>query len=223
MYSFASRGDCQVVDEPFYAYYLAQTGLEHPMRTETLAVMSADFETVQNELINRQLKSNLLFIKNMPHHLVNCKLDFAHTFKNFFLIREPASMIASFIKKIPNPTMRDLGLKRQWQLFEQLKTAGQNPPIVDSADLLANPEAVLRELCQRLDIPFSDKMLKWEAGPIDADGPWADYWYANVHASTGFVRPITQTITPTLPAELQPLLEECGRYYTLFYNQRITA
>ncbi|HAW46218.1 MAG TPA: sulfotransferase family protein, partial [Roseovarius sp.] len=32
MYAFAARGDCAVVDEPFYAAYLAKTGLDHPMR-----------------------------------------------------------------------------------------------------------------------------------------------------------------------------------------------
>ncbi|MEO0752571.1 MAG: HAD family hydrolase, partial [Pseudomonadota bacterium] len=31
MYAFAARGDCEVVDEPFYASYLHLTGLDHPM------------------------------------------------------------------------------------------------------------------------------------------------------------------------------------------------
>ncbi|MEM1067182.1 MAG: HAD family hydrolase, partial [Pseudomonadota bacterium] len=32
MYAFAQRADCAVWDEPFYAAYLAATGLDHPMR-----------------------------------------------------------------------------------------------------------------------------------------------------------------------------------------------
>ena len=32
MYAFAARGDCAVWDEPFYAAYLAATGIDHPMR-----------------------------------------------------------------------------------------------------------------------------------------------------------------------------------------------
>ena len=37
MRSFGARPDTAVVDEPFYAAYLAQTGLDHPMRDEVLA------------------------------------------------------------------------------------------------------------------------------------------------------------------------------------------
>ena len=36
MYAFGNRGDCAVVDEPFYAAYLALTGLQQPMREEIL-------------------------------------------------------------------------------------------------------------------------------------------------------------------------------------------
>ena len=37
MRSFGARPDCAVMDEPFYAAYLAETGLVHPMRDEVLA------------------------------------------------------------------------------------------------------------------------------------------------------------------------------------------
>ena len=37
MRSFENRPDCEVVDEPFYAAFLAATGLDHPMRDEVLA------------------------------------------------------------------------------------------------------------------------------------------------------------------------------------------
>ncbi len=37
MRSFGARPDTAVIDEPFYAAYLAATGLEHPMRDEVLA------------------------------------------------------------------------------------------------------------------------------------------------------------------------------------------
>ena len=46
MYAFAARSDCTVVDEPFYASYLAATGLQHPMRNEILASQPQDPETV---------------------------------------------------------------------------------------------------------------------------------------------------------------------------------
>ena len=37
MRSFENRPDCMVVDEPFYACYLAETGIDHPMKDEVIA------------------------------------------------------------------------------------------------------------------------------------------------------------------------------------------
>ena len=37
MYAFGNRADFAVVDEPFYAAYLTQSGLDHPLRSEVLA------------------------------------------------------------------------------------------------------------------------------------------------------------------------------------------
>jgi hypothetical protein len=42
MYAFAARGDCAVMDEPFYAACLAATGLDHAMRAEIRAAQPTD-------------------------------------------------------------------------------------------------------------------------------------------------------------------------------------
>ena len=46
MRAFENRPDCAVVDEPFYAAYLAETGLDHPMRAEVLASQAQDWRVV---------------------------------------------------------------------------------------------------------------------------------------------------------------------------------
>jgi len=46
MRSFGARPDTAVIDEPFYAAYLAQTGLDHPMREEVLASQPCDCRDV---------------------------------------------------------------------------------------------------------------------------------------------------------------------------------
>lgn len=43
MRSFENRADTSVVDEPFYAAYLAQTGLDHPARAEVIASQPTDW------------------------------------------------------------------------------------------------------------------------------------------------------------------------------------
>jgi hypothetical protein len=214
MYSFANRPDCTVVDEPFYAHYLKETGADHPGREEILSQHESDFRNVLEHLIFADTDTEILFLKNMPHHMVNCSMDFVEELSNFFLVREPRAMIASFIKKIPDVSMTDLGLKRQWELYADLCAKGHNPPIVDSADLLKNPRQVLSDLCGRLSIPFEETMLTWNAGPIKEDGVWAKYWYANVHASKGWSA--QQSTARVIPAAHEHLAQECEKYYNLF-------
>ena len=52
MYAFAARGDCAVMDEPFYAAYLARTGLLHPMRDAILAAQPTDPARVVAQLLH---------------------------------------------------------------------------------------------------------------------------------------------------------------------------
>ena len=47
MRSFGNRADCAaVLDEPFYAAYLARAACDHPMRAEVLAAQPQDWRAV---------------------------------------------------------------------------------------------------------------------------------------------------------------------------------
>ena len=50
MRSFENRTDTDVIDEPFYAYYLKKTGLEHPMYKEIIAHYETDYNTIVNQI-----------------------------------------------------------------------------------------------------------------------------------------------------------------------------
>ncbi|MEM7278539.1 MAG: HAD family hydrolase, partial [Pseudomonadota bacterium] len=71
MRAFDARGDCAVVDEPFYAYYLARSGIVHPMNDEILASQPQTSRGVQ-ELLFAPLdaKFTLQYQKQMAHHMV---------------------------------------------------------------------------------------------------------------------------------------------------------
>ena len=100
---------------------------------------------------------------------------------------DPKQLICSFSQIIQNPTMQDIGLEHEYILYLDVLAKSKYKPIVlDSNDILSDPEGMLKALCKQLNISYTTKMLEWEAGPIDADGIWAKYWYKNVHQSTGF-------------------------------------
>ncbi|MEM9785087.1 MAG: HAD family hydrolase, partial [Pseudomonadota bacterium] len=58
--------------------------------------------------------------------------------------------------------------------------------VIDSADIRAAPEKMLRKLCDAIGLRFDPAMLSWPAGPRAEDGAWAAHWYGAVHQSTCF-------------------------------------
>jgi hypothetical protein len=108
----------------------------------------------------------------------------------------------------------------QWELYEELRELGQQPAVLDSRELLLDPEGVLRQLCRHLDLPFEPAMLQWEAGPRPEDGVWAPHWYHAVHESSGFA---PYSPKNGFPAHLETLLAECEPWYERLYAQAIRA
>jgi hypothetical protein len=159
----------------------------------------------------------------MTHHLTpDVGRGWLAGVTNAFLVRDPAGVVASYAKVRGEPTLEDLGLPQQVEIFRACADRlGAAPPVVDAADLLAAPREVLTVLCERVGIPFDEAMLRWPAGPRPDDGVWAPYWYASVEASTGFGPPRAET--PEVPDRLRPLLERCLPYYDELRPYRIAA
>jgi hypothetical protein len=130
-------------------------------------------------------------------------------------------MLPSYGAVIETPTLGDVGYAQHIELLEYLQTRGQNPPVLDSKQVLLNPKKVLSELCERIAIPFQEKMLSWEPGARPEDGSWAKYWYASVHRSTGFAKYSAKT--EPFPEHLIPLLKECQPYYEQLSKLAIRA
>jgi hypothetical protein len=194
MRSWGNRVDTAVVDEPFYAHYLRTTGLDHPGREEILARHETDWRRVVDALLAPLPAGiEILYQKQMSHHLLpDMGRDWLGEMTHAFLIRDPRPMLASLGGKLGRFDLLATGLPQQVEIFEYvLRTTGRVPPVVDAADLLAAPEAVLRALCGALGVPFSDRMLRWPPGPRSTDGIWARHWYERVERSSGFEPPAT--------------------------------
>lgn len=211
MYSFAQRKDTLVIDEPLYAHYLVSTNADHPGKDRVISSMESDGEMVVREIILCEYFKEIIFIKQMTHHLVDLDESFLEKVTNVFLIRNPKQLISSLAQVIQNVTMRDTGIARQYELFNNLRNKGINPVVIDSVEILKNPRTTLTKLCEVLGIPFDKNMLKWKAGPREEDGVWAKYWYENVHKSTGFEK--QKTSSRELPENLMKLYDECLPYY----------
>lgn len=211
MYSFRQRPDTTVVDEPLYAHYLSRTGVIHPGRDDVLAAQSHDGEAVVRDVILGEVPTPVLFVKNMGHHLRGLDWSFLGRLHNVILTRDPAEVLASFIKQVPDPDLEGTGLPVQVELLEATLAEGRRPLVVDSRLLLTDPRSVLTQLLDAIGLDFDERMLSWPSGPVPEDGVWAPHWYASVHRSTGFgeYRPKDEPV----PESVQPVLEQARPLY----------
>lgn len=222
MYAFGNRPDCAIVDEPMYGVYLSKHSVDHPGKQEILESLPNDMHAVLSETFEARYSQDILFVKNMAHHFIGVDHTFIYPLQNIFLIRDPKQLITSFAEVIAQPTMQDIGVQKSYELFAAVEAnASVAPVVVDSNEVLKNPRKVLGALCEKIGIPFREEMLAWKAGPRDADGVWAKYWYKNVHESTGFKK--QRNRDREMSKDLVPLYESAKFYYDKLFEKAIIA
>ncbi len=222
MRAWENRTDTAVCDEPLYAYYLAQTGIDHPMRDEVMAAQDQNWRRVVEGLLAPLPEGITVFYqKHMAHHLLpGMDRDWLDGVFNAFLIRDPREVLASYTQKRDSVTLEDLGFPQQVEIFEHVRAStGGIAPVLDARDVLGDPAGTLKLLCKTAGVAFSERMLSWPAGPRVTDGVWARHWYHKVEESTGFA-PYRPPAKP-LPETLEPLAEAAEPYYRHLYEHRL--
>ena len=213
MYAFGARSDCAVMDEPYYAAYLAATGADHPMRDAILAAHEIDPDAIAATCAASPPAGRAhVYQKHMTHHVLpGFDRSWFDAVRHVFLIRHPARVLASYAAKRENPTLEDIGFVQQAEICAAVERSGQPVIVIDSTDIRAAPEAMLRQLCDALGIGFEPGMLSWPEGGHPADGIWAAHWYDAVHRSTGFAG--AEGPLPDLPDDLLPVRDAALPHY----------
>lgn len=212
MYSFAQRKDTTVFDEPLYAHYLSKTPAfeYHPGAAEVLASQENDGEKVVEMMMGNQ-ETPVVFFKQMAHHLMELDWAFLEDCENIILTRNPVEMLPSYNEQVETPSLYDVGYESQIAILDYLQKKGRSVTVLDAKEVLLNPEKILKQLCENLEIPFFESMLNWEVGARKEDGSWAKYWYKSVHRSTGFAP--YKAKNKVFSEKLKPLLKACEPLY----------
>ena len=221
MRAWESRADCAVMDEPFYAAYLAETGKAHPIREAVLAAHETDWAACARACAEADA-APVVFQKHMVTHMVPAApTAWMAACAHAFLIRPPEEVAPSFFRGWPGAGVEDLGFHRQAALFETVRgMTGRVPPVIAARDVQSDPERALAALCAALGVAFDPAMLAWAPGPRESDGVWAAHWYAAVQASTGFAPP--RPAEP-VPPELEEVVSACRPAYAALAAHALTV
>ena len=210
MRSFENREDTKVLDEPFYAYYLKETKKNHPLANEIINKYETNLEKII-DLVTAE-KDFIYFQKHMSHHIIKkIPINWITKGINCFLIRHPKEVLLSYIQKNDLIDSNDLGYPAQLRLFNYIKTSNKKILVIDAKDLSEKPEIILKKICKKINIPFTEKMLNWPKGRRDSDGIWEKIWYKNVKSSTSFNKILNKEYE--IPKKYNHIYNECLRIY----------
>jgi len=222
MRAWGNRADTAVVDEPLYAFYLRATGKKHPVVEEVIAAGESDWRRVTLGLTNElPTGKRIYYQKQMTHHLLpEVERAWLGALTNCFLIRDPAEVIASYIRKYDDPTLEDVGFVQQAEIFDWVRArTGAIPPVIEAREVLQDPERMLRLLCNSIGVEFDAAMLSWPPGLRATDGVWAKHWYGEVAQSTGFAPYRSQP--SEVPERLRKIEARCRECYDRLYEYRL--
>lgn len=187
------RGDMDTLHEPFgEAWYQGEDPLWPRFQEGEKTTPGLTLESVWQNIQARAEKGPV-FLKDFPHYINHMWTpDFLAQFTHAFLIRDPAKTITSMYDKWPDFDELEVGFPEQRALFDLLTAidGGKAPTVIDSDDLLENPEAVVEAFCDGVGIPHLPQALSWEPGGDPSAHSWWDggSFHANLAKSTGLKR-----------------------------------
>jgi len=211
LYAFAQREDTSVTDEPLFGYYVGFSGIDLPFRDEVIKRMEIDPQKILSMLVNCDLNTPNLFIKNKSNQAVGLQWDFMLNFKNVFLISSPDRMILANDIELEEQELLDTCFEVQYHQILYLIQLGVEPIVIDTDDLLGNPESMIRLLCKKLNIDYDQSMLSWKVGSKEFESLPSRNWCANIHESVDFKS--VPNHLKLLTAKQEELRDECLPYY----------
>ncbi|MDC3287640.1 HAD family hydrolase [Candidatus Marinimicrobia bacterium] len=217
MRSWSSRTDFFVSDEPFYAYYLRERQLKHPMYKEIIEHYADKYDDVVTGLTSGIPNGKEhWYQKHMAHHIIDLNnIEWIKNFENCILIRHPKDVINSYVKKNTLNHIDELGYPQQYKIMRYLDSIGKKFIVIDSNILLNNPEKILSQWCSSINLEFDISMLTWQKGNHPQDGIWWKHWYDNVITTTHFQK--FSANQSELDQKYQSIYTEALDYYNKLY------
>lgn len=183
------RGDMTCFHEPFSEVWYQGEQPDWPryVAGESVRTPGLTYDSALASLLDAA-RTKPVFSKDMAMCVTGLwSKEFLAQFTNSFLIRDPAKSISSVIKHWPDVHPLEIGNAQQRALFDRVADLfGAPPPVMDSDDLLADPERLVLAYCDAVGIPFVPDALRWSPGARDEVSWWdGGSFHENLRNSDG--------------------------------------
>ncbi len=221
------RRDFTCFHEPFGEWWYQGEGAPWPrIKSDSPRIPGLTFDSVQDRLL-KAARQGPVFIKDFPHYVEQAwDQQFLSHFRHSFLIRDPAKVATSMYRHWPDFELKEIAIMEQRALFDHLtEMSGEVPPLIDSDDLLENPQGVVRAWCDGVNIPYKSEALSWEPGER-SEVSWYDggSWHGNLRNSTGLESQPCQTVDiGEVPNRVKEIYQTVLPHYNYMYQFRLGA
>ncbi|MEM8645960.1 MAG: sulfotransferase family protein [Pseudomonadota bacterium] len=219
------RGDMECFHEPFgEAWYQGENPLWPRFEDGGVRTPGLTLESVWDTL-KAAAQKGPVFSKDFPLYIDHMWTDeFLDNFTHSFLIRDPAKTITSMYSKWPDFHEKELGFPEQRELFDLLtEKTGKAPPVLDSDDLMENPNGMVEVWCNAVGLPFLPEALSWEPGARDEVSWWdGGSFHANLRNSDGLKPQKRKYIDITqAPDRVKEIHERTLPHYEHLHSHRL--
>lgn len=136
----------------------------------------------------KKLGSGVVFCKHMAKHSFlydfekECTVEGVNVVhRHLLLVRDPVTVLSSWGQSGGvhgnAATSDEVGVVPLLSIYSQLEsrsTADNTHAVVlESDELVKDPNEILSTICGELGIEYKTSMLTWPSGPKECDGPWA--------------------------------------------------
>ena len=222
------RGDMTCFHEPLGEWWYKGDGAKWPrLEVNSERIAGLTFDGILSQLL-AVAERQPTFSKDFPHYHYDYHggwdAAFLSHFTHSFLIRDPAKVVTSMAKQWDEFLLAEIGIPQQRDLFDRLMDqSGTPPPLIDSDDLLEDPETIVRLWCEAVGIPFIKEALTWEPGER-REVSWYDggSWHDNLKASRGLTpQPRKDADLSQASDTVKRLYEACLPHYEHMYQHRL--
>ncbi len=166
-WAMENRGDMECLHEPYNeAYYVGEDRRNDRYfiaDSKLSPTPGLNFVAVHQRLVNLAA-SRPIFVKDFAYSITHIADDaFLDAFQHTFLVRDPKKVIPSMHARWPDVALDEIGFEDLHTLYRRVaERTKKQPVILDSDELLDNPEGGIEAYCQAVDIQYIPGTTTWQ-------------------------------------------------------------